>query len=414
MGHCLGGRLAVNNVRVISTNDSRINAMNNANNCLQLLAGLILVGCLGLAGACAGDLRQIDGVDVELELMAHDIATPWGLAFLPACQFLVTERDGALIRVDAAGNQSRVGGVPDIWAQGQGGLLDIEAARDFPMSRDIFLTYSALNRERLPALFLAVAELSSDGNQLTNLRILFEGDGSSGGRHFGARVIETPDGMIYLTLGDRGAPMTAQDLSISNGKILRLRRDGSIPDDNPFVENPSALREIWSYGHRNPQGAAIDVDAVLWTAEHGPRGGDEVNQIRRGQNYGWPVISYGVHYSGRKVGEGVAKAGMEQPEFYWDPSIAPAGMTVYSGQLWPHWQGQLFVGSLKFDYISRLSRDPAMQEVERISFAETLRVRDVEEAPDGTIWFTSEGRSAVYRIFPPGWKAQSEWPCVTQ
>ena len=223
--------------------------------------------------------------------------------------------------------------------------------------------------------------------------------GSSGGRHFGSRVVEGGDGKLYMTIGDRGDRDSAQDLSVENGSVVRLNRDGSVPQDNPFVGTEGAQPEIWSYGHRNPQGAAVDARGQVWTVEHGARGGDEVNRIQKGVNFGWPVISYGTHYSGFKIGEGTAKEGMEQPVYYWDPSMAPSGMMIYSGKLWPEWAGDMFIGSLKFNYISRLDGAP-FAEVEQIAGDETLRVRDIEEAPDGAIWFISVGQGAIYRMTP--------------
>jgi len=223
--------------------------------------------------------------------------------------------------------------------------------------------------------------------------------GTTGGRHFGSRLIEAPDGALFVTVGERGDRPSAQDLGRANGSVLRIAKDGAIPPGNPFVDREGAQPEIWSYGHRNPQGAALDRKGDLWIVEHGARGGDEVNRVRKGANYGWPVISYGTHYSGAKIGVGTHKEGMEQPEFYWDPSIAPSGMAIYSGALWPEWRGDFFVGSLKFDMISRLSGDP-LEEVERISGPQTQRVRDIAEGPDGALWFLSVGQGALYRVTP--------------
>ena len=222
--------------------------------------------------------------------------------------------------------------------------------------------------------------------------------GSRGGRHFGSRLVEAGDGTLFLTIGDRGDRPSAQDLDVENGSVLRITKDGQIPAGNPFVGQAGAQPEIWSYGHRNPQGAASDLEGNLWVVEHGARGGDEVNRVRKGANYGWPVISYGRHYSGLKIGEGTQKEGMEQPEYYWDPSIAPSGMMIYSGALWPEWRGSIFVGSLKFDRISRLSGDPLVEEV--LETEETVRVRDVREGPDGAIWFLSVGEGALFRVSP--------------
>ena len=363
---------------------------------------LAAVLACGFADAASAALRKIGGAAVEVERMASRLDTPWGLAFLPKCEFLVTERDGALVRVDARGDKNRVGGVPKVVARGQGGLLDVEAARDFPETREIFLTYS-VRQGRGSGTALATARLSEDGRNLENLRQVFEASpGSDGHRHYGSRVVETSDGMLFVTIGDRGDRPTAQHVDSHNGTIVRIRRDGTPPPDNPFYSVSGALPEIWSFGHRNPQGAALDQAGNLWTAEHGARGGDEINFVLPGRNFGWPVISYGVHYSGGKIGEGFAKEGMEQPEFYWDPSIAPSGMAIYSGKLWPEWKGQLFVGSLKFDFISRLDPVGGVREIERIDLPETKRVRDVQEAPDGTLWFVAEDRGAVYRILPTG------------
>ena len=212
-------------------------------------------------------------------------------------------------------------------------------------------------------------------------------------------MIEAQDGSLFVSLGERGDRPSAQDLAREQGSIIRILPDGRIPGDNPFVDVAGARPAIWSYGHRNPQGMAMDAKGNIWAVEHGARGGDEVNRIERGANYGWPIISYGRHYSGLKIGEGRAKPGLQQPEWYWDPSIAPSGMLIYSGALWPEWRGDIFVGSLKLDYISRLS-GTQLQEVEKLQSPETGRVRDIREAPDGAIWFASEYEGALYRITP--------------
>ena len=359
---------------------------------------LLLLALCATPGRAAQ--RQTASGPVSVEAMATGLDTPWGLAFLPGGAFLVTERGGALYHFDSAGRKSKISGVPEVYAWGQGGLLDVVAARDYPESREIFLTFS--KRYRFGGgTALAVAALSPDNRSLNNLRVIFEmASPSRGGRHFGSRVVEAPDGTLFLTLGERGDSDTAQDLSLHHGKTIRIRRNGSIPRDNPFVGQAGARPEIWSWGHRNAQGAALDATGALWVVEHGAQGGDEINRVRKGRNYGWPVIAYGRHYSGAKIGVGVAKEGMEQPDFYWDPSIAPSGMAIYSGRLWPDWRGQFFVGSLKFDYISRLDPTGGFREVERMAFPETGRVRDVREAPDGAIWFLSEERGTVYRINP--------------
>ncbi|WP_299547432.1 PQQ-dependent sugar dehydrogenase [uncultured Tateyamaria sp.] len=323
---------------------------------------------------------------------------PWGVAELPDGSLLVTERDGRLVHV-SSGQARAVDGVPRVAAQGQGGLLDITLARDFATSRTVFLTYSK-PQGRGSGTALAAAEFTRDGAGLENLRDLFESArGGSTGRHFGSRVVEAPDGTLYTTIGDRGDRPSAQDRSNHNGAIVRVNRDGTVPADNPFVGQDGIQPHIWSYGHRNPQGAGLDARGTLWTAEHGARGGDEVNRVRKGANFGWPVISYGVHYSGATIGEGTSQDGMEQPAFYWDPSMAPSGLMVYQGDMFPEWRGSMFVGSLKFSYISRLDVEgSAVREVEQIEGDETLRVRDIVEAPDGSILFISVGNGTVYRM----------------
>ncbi|WP_299148907.1 PQQ-dependent sugar dehydrogenase [uncultured Tateyamaria sp.] len=323
---------------------------------------------------------------------------PWAVVQLPDGSLLVTERAGNLVRI-ADSAASRVRGVPRVAAEGQGGLLDITLARDFATTRTLFLTYSKPQGGG-SGTALAAAELSTDGSRLENLRDLFESaPGGNTNRHFGSRVVEGTDGKLYVTIGDRGDRPSAQDRTLHNGSIVRVNRDGTVPDDNPFVGQADVLPEIWSYGHRNPQGAGLDAQGTLWTAEHGARGGDEVNRVQKGANFGWPVISYGVHYSGGKIGDGTSAPGMEQPAHYWDPSIAPSGLMVYQGDMFPEWKGDMFVGSLKFNYISRLeiSGEDA-REVEQIEGDETARVRDIVEAPDGSILFISVGNGTVYRM----------------
>ena len=364
---------------------------------LMRLVPVILLVCCLLTAAFADTLETRAG-RVAVTKVVDGLDTPWAVGHLPDGSILVTERGGRLLHVKD-GKKNRVKGVPKVYAAGQGGLLDVAIPRDFARSREVFLTFSK-RQDGGAGTALAIGRLSEDGKRLTGLRIVFESVAEgSGGRHFGSRVVEARDGTLFVTIGERGYRPAAQDRSNHNGSVIRINRDGSVPSDNPFVGQPGVRPEIWSFGHRNPQGAALDLQGRLWVSEHGARGGDEVNLIRKGANYGWPVIAYGRHYSGAKIGEGTSKPGMEQPEYYWDPSIAPSGLMVYSGKLWPEWKGNIFVGSLKFDYISRLAGNP-LREVERIEGPETERVRDVVEAPDGTIWFVSEGQGAVYRISP--------------
>ncbi len=336
--------------------------------------------------------------DMTFTPVISGLDTPWGIDFLPDGSLLITEKEGRVL-IWKDGAVSEVAGAPDVVDRGQGGLLDVTVARDFATTRRVFFSYSKAQKGGAGTA-LATAQLSQDSSRLEGLQDIFEmKPGASGGRHFGSRVVEAPDGTIFMTIGDRGDRPEAQNRASHIGSIVRVNRDGSVPSDNPFVGSSGVLPEIWSYGHRNPQGAGLDAQGQLWTAEHGARGGDEVNLIRKGANYGWPVISYGRHYSGGKIGEGTAKPGMEQPASYWDPSIAPSGLLIYEGDMFRDWRGDMFVGSLKDDYISRLEiSGETTREVEKISNAATERVRDIIEAPDGSIWFISVGNGAVYRI----------------
>lgn len=338
-------------------------------------------------------------ISAKIEPMVVGLDEPWAVAPLADGGVLITQKGGELIYTQGD-RRTEVAGVPQVATDGQGGLLDVTLARDFDQSRMLFLTYAKPQPGGGSGTALASARLSYDGARLDDVTQLFEmAPGSSGGRHFGSRVVEAVDGTLFMTIGERGDRPAAQDNSRHNGTIIRVNRDGSVPQDNPFIGQAGVQPEIWSFGHRNPQGAGLDGEGQLWVSEHGAKGGDEVNLITKGANYGWPIISYGRHYSGAKIGEGTAKAGMEQPQHYWDPSIAPSGLLVYSGALFPAWAGDIFVGSLKFDYISRLEGNP-LREVEQIKTRETERVRDIVEGPNGAIWFISVGNETVYRMVP--------------
>lgn len=332
------------------------------------------------------------------EPVVEGLDIPWAFDVLPDGGILITERDGRLLLV-REGARTEVRGTPRVVDQGQGGLLDVLVPRDFAKTREVFFTYAKRQGFRGSGTAVYRARLSEDGTRLRNGRTIFEiARGSGGGFHFGSRLVEGPDGHLFVTIGDRGDGDTAQDLTMHNGSVLRIGRDGSPVPGNPLLDQNNALPEIWSWGHRNPQGAALDAAGQLWTVEHGAKGGDEINRIEPGVNYGWPVISYGVNYDGSSIGEGTKKDGMAQPVYYWDPSIAPSGMTFYDGAV-AEWQGNAFVGSLKFDYISRMAGDP-LSEVEQIKGDATIRVRDLAQGPDGALWFLSVGNGALYRLVP--------------
>ncbi|PIB25965.1 hypothetical protein BFP76_13360 [Amylibacter kogurei] len=345
----------------------------------------ILFSCVLAFGANAKDFKTDIGT-VTVTKMIDDLYAPWAIAFLPNGDQLITERDGDLYYFDD-GKRQKVSGVPAVYAQGQGGLLDVVVSRNFANTRRVYITYSEPS-DAGGHTALAVAKLSPNGDQLTNFQVMFRQKYTSKStHHFGSRVVEAPNGDLFLTIGDRGNGKLAQSLDHFNGKVVRISQNGTAV--------------IHSHGHRNPQGAALDNTGNLWTVEHGAKGGDEINKPVAGKNYGWPIISYGRNYSGTKIGEGQSKAGMEQPALYWDPSIAPSGMMIYSGKLFPKWKDQIFVGSLKFDMISRSTITGAKAtEVERLFQNQFERIRDIREAPDGSIWFLAVGDGAAYRITP--------------
>ncbi|MFX0540248.1 PQQ-dependent sugar dehydrogenase [Roseovarius sp. S4756] len=358
----------------------------------------MFLACLMLAPAAHA--QTLEGPDGPLSVtpMAEGLEGPWSFGFLPDGSVLITEKQGRLWQL-RDGQQVEIGGVGPIAQVGQGGLLDVLIPRDFARTRQLYFSH-AIDQGAGAGTALAVATLPDGADTLQDWRVIYQiAEGSDGGIHFGSRLVEGEDGLIYMTVGERGDRPSAQDLSRENGSVLRLTREGVAASGNPFAEQNGARAAIWSYGHRNPQGAALDAAGQLYVTEHGARGGDEVNRITKGANYGWPVISYGTHYSGAPIGEGTQKAGMEQPEFYWDPSIAPSGLMIYSGALWPEWEGDFFTGSLKFGFISRLSGDP-LREEQRLESDVTARLRDIREAPDGAIWFLSEGQGALYRMTP--------------
>jgi aldose sugar dehydrogenase len=359
-----------------------------------LAAALVL-----LPGAVfAGDVATSVGL-MAITPMLQGLEEPWAIAFLPDGGVLVTERDGRLLLARDGGVQP-VAGMPEVYADGQGGLLDVLVPADFAFSREVWLSFAAPVGSGA-ATAAGKGRLSEDGQRLEGFETVIVGDAFPGGRHFGSRLVEMPDGTIALTTGDRGTGpdgLQTQDPLLSVGKVFLLNRDGS-----PAIAQDGWLPGALSLGHRNIQGAALDLSGRLLTVEHGAQGGDELNAPQAGRNYGWPVITYGENYSGGRIGEGSRKTGLEQPLHYWDPSIAPSGMTVYSGTLVPEWAGDIFFGSLKSDFLGRLDPDtpaPTGFAEERISAPETGRVRDVVEAPDGSIWFLSVYDGAVYRMAP--------------
>jgi len=359
------------------------------------------------AQPAAGPMRAIP--------VAQGLENPWAVAFLPEGRFLVTERPGRLRVVEADGRLNPpVAGLPPVAAGGQGGLLDVVLDRGFASNRTLYFCFS----EPAPAgaagnsTALARARLSEDRTRLEDLRVIFsQRPKVASSLHFGCRIVEgmkdgRPDGTLFLALGERAQRMQdAQTLDNHHGKVVRVGKDGSVPKDNPFVGRAGALREIWSYGHRNPQGATLGPDGRLWMHEHGPQGGDEINLPQPGRNYGWPVITFGEQYGGGPIGAGItANAGMEPPLHHWTPSIAPSGMAfLTSDRYGVAWKGSLFVGSLKFQFLNRVEvAGGQVVREERLLTDLGERIRDVRQGPDGWLYvLTDNPKGRLLRLAPP-------------
>lgn len=345
-------------------------------------------------------------VKLEVSQVATGLAHPWGIEVLPDGSYLVTERVGRLSLVGRDGRVQRITGVPQVLAQRQGGMLDVAVAEDFSTTRRIYLTYAKPLNGRRNATAAATAVLSEDGTRLTDLRDIFvQTPPSRSPMHFGSRIVLDGD-YAYITTGEHSSEaerVLAQDLRSTYGKVVRIRLDGGIPQGNPFRGQADALGEIYSYGHRNPQGADLHPrTGDLWTLEHGPKGGDELNQIEAGANYGWPVVSYGENYSGSPVGSGSASAaGMTEPRYYWDPVIAPGGFAFYDGDLFDGWQGDIVAGSLNPGGIVRLSLRGNKVTGEARYLGELGRIRDVEIDRDGALLLLIDApQGALVRVTP--------------
>jgi glucose/arabinose dehydrogenase len=363
-----------------------------------LLPGLLVATLAG-----AAELVQTERHPVRVEILVRGLEHPWALAFLPDGGMLVTERPGRLRLVrDGVLDPRPIGGLPPIAAYGQGGLLDVAVHPDFAQNRRVYLSYAA---EGPGGVGTEVASGRLQDHRLDQVQVLFRmRPKSAGAHHFGSRLVFDRGGHLYVTLGDRGEKDRAQRLDDHAGSLIRLHDDGRVPQDNPFAGRAGALPEIYSYGHRNLQGAALHPGTgVVWTHEHGPQGGDEINVERPGVNYGWPVITYGFNYvTGTRIGEGTQKEGMAQPLHHWTPSIAPSGMAFYDAERFPAWKGNLFVGALKARMLVRLELDG-----ERIVHEERMlqgllgRIRDVRSAPDGLIYLlTDEDDGVLARLVP--------------
>jgi glucose/arabinose dehydrogenase len=342
---------------------------------------------------------------VQAQTVVKGLEHPWGLEFLPDKRMLVTERPGRLRIITPDGRVSEpLTGVPQVYASGQGGLLDVALSPAFDKDR---LVYLSIAEAGAGGAGTAVARGRLGEHGLENTQVIWRQQPKVGGpNHWGSRIVFRPDGTLFVTLGERfNYAAQAQDLSTTLGKVVRINPDGSAPHDNPFVKRDGARPEIWSYGHRNVQAAALHPETgQLWTVEHGARGGDELNHPEAGKNYGWPIISYGTHYTLLKIGEGTAKPGMEQPVYYWDPVIAPSGMTVYTGELFAGWKNNFLIGSLTPGGLVRLvMKDGKVAQEERYLGELRLRIRDVRQAPDGSLYLLTDARDGqLLRVTPAG------------
>lgn len=373
-----------------------------------LIASATVLALTACAERGVADTYATEHGHIRIVTVADGLAEPWGMTFLPDGRMLVTERPGRLRIVAADGQVSEpIAGVPDVYARGQGGLLDVTLGPDYVQTGWVYFSYAEPG-EGGAGTAVARGRLDLQALTLRDVEVLFrQQPKTSGGRHFGSRVLFSPSGKLFITVGERGERQRAQDFTINRGQVIRLNPDGSIPDDNPFIGVEGRLPEVWSYGHRNPQGAAIHpTTGELWIHEHGAQGGDEINVPKAGRNYGWPVIAYGEHYGGGPIGLGTHKEGMEQPLYYWDPSIAPSGMTFYTGNKFPAWQGDLLVGALKYRLVARLNlKNGQIASEERILEDLDERIRDVVQGPDGYLYLLTDNRNGrVLRLEPAeGW-----------
>ncbi len=341
---------------------------------------------------------------VRAETVVGNLEHPWALAFLPDGRILVTERPGRLRIVDPSGTVSApVTGVPTVHAVGQGGLLDVAVDPDFGQNQTIYLSYAEPGPDGTAGTSVARARLS--GTALTDVRVIYQQRPKMrGGGHYGSRLVFSRDGKLFITQGDRmNWRDSAQSLTAGMGKIMRINTDGTIPQDNPFAGRAGAQPEIWSYGHRNLQGAALHPETgQLWTVEHGPRGGDELNHPEAGKNYGWPVIGYGINYDGSRAHESATRPGMEQPVYYWDPVIAASGMAFYTGNRYPGWAGSVFIGSMTPGALVRLEMSNGQVTREERYLGEVnARIRDVQQGPDGLLYLVTDADNGqLLRVLP--------------
>lgn len=348
----------------------------------------------------SGEVIESQSQKFGVETITDDLNNPWGIAFLPDGRILVTERAGS-IRIIKDGKllEERISGVPKVYAQGQGGLLDIQLHPDYAKNGWIYLTYS---KPGSGGAGTTLARTKLNGNAFTDFQELFSAQPfTNSGAHFGSRIAFDGKGYVFISSGERGTMENAQNLQNHLGKILRLHEDGKVPTDNPFINTQGAKPEIWSYGHRNPQGLIYDKENnLLIDHEHGPRGGDEINIVQKGKNYGWPVITYGINYDGSPITKITSKEGMEQPVWYYVPSIAPCGMAKVTSDKYPGWKGNLLIGALALQHISRVDIKGGKYVTHEKLLQDFARFRAIAQSPDGYIYAATESPGKLIRLVP--------------
>lgn len=365
------------------------------------ILALFLIAILSIPAQAFSDEEK----SYKQEVVVEGLNMPWAIAFLSETEWLVTERLTGELRLIQNGqlHPDPIGGVPEVWARGQGGLLDVVAHPNYKENGWIYLSYASPHKPGEPGQGANTEFIRAriKNHELTDIQVLFKAiPNRTSTPHFGGRIVFDGKGHIFLSVGERGEMDKAQDLSTHQGRIIRLTEDGKVPKDNPFVGKKDALPEIWSYGHRNPQGLVLHpTSGILWEHEHGPQGGDELNVIEKGKNYGWPLITFGINYDNSIISNDTARAGLEQPKTYWKPSIAPCGMAVVTGDKYPEWKGDLLVGSLKFNYIQHVKVDKDKVVKRQTVLPKIGRVRDIRQGPDGFIYVVVEG-GKIIRVVP--------------
>lgn len=347
----------------------------------------------------SGATYESEEVTFGVDTIASNLKNPWGIAFLPDGRMLVTERAGEVLMFQNDKQLPEKIEIPDVFVHGQGGLMDIKLHPDYDDNGWIYLSYSKKGEGGGGTV---IARTKLEGNKFGPIEQLFAAQPlSESGVHFGCRIVFDGDGYMYFSSGERGTKENAQNLGNHLGKVLRLHDDGKVPTDNPFVNREGAEPEIWSYGHRNPQGLVYDADKkTLWDVEHGPRGGDELNKVEKGKNYGWPVITYGINYDGTPITDKTEQEGMEQPVTYWVPSIAPCGMTQVKGEKYDGWKNDLLIGALALQHIARVELSDGKYVKQEKLLDKMARFRAVEESPDGYIYIATEGPGMLLKLIP--------------